>query len=205
MLERTKALFESDSSRRLWKFWHQQVRTLEAFAEAGSPADREANVEKLLSSLSDSEHRTGQEKWQQYALMAQLGRWDQIAPIADEIITSTRTPDAIRIASYALYNTRDFAGCLSVLNTAPAFFLNQEVPADLRRLRALAERAVGALPDAIRTERDLFDEAPTKEAFLELARLYFLSGDFKSLALHARRHAEVSDLAGSDFLALAST
>ncbi len=203
VLEQTKPLFEGDSSRRLWVFWQQQIRTLEAFATAGSPADREANVEEALSSLSDSEHPAGQEKWQRYALMAQLGRWDQIAPIAGEIIASTGTPDAVRMASYALYNTRHFAECLSVLDAAPAYFPNQEVPADLRRLRGLAERAVGALPDAIRTERDLFDDAPSKEAFLELARLYFLSGDFKSLAIHARRHAEVFDLEGPDFLALA--
>jgi len=155
------------------EFWQQQIRTLEAFETAGSPAEREANVEKALSSLSDSEHSAAKRNGSVYALMAQLGQWDQIAPLADEIIVSARTPDAVRMASYALYNTGNFSGCLSVLDAAPAYFPNQEVPADLRRLRALAERAVGALPDAIRTERDLFDDAPAKEAFLELARLYF--------------------------------
>jgi hypothetical protein len=119
------------------------------------------------------------------------------------LITSFQTPDAARLGRYALYNTGDFAGCLDILNQAPALHFKGELPSDLRHLRVLVQRALGALPDAIRTARDAFDRDRTKESLLELARLYFQLGDFKAIALDARYHTALADLTAFDCLQLA--
>ena len=135
-------------------------------------------------------------------LLAQLGRWDEIAPGATELVL-LQTPDAVRITSHALYNTRDFVGCLAVLDEAPALFIGGEISPDLRSLRVLAQSASGALPEAIKTAREVFDESPTREAFLELSQLYLKVGDFKNFAILSRSHSTVSNLSAVDYLTLA--
>ena len=142
-------------------------------------------------------------RWQQYMLLAQLGRWEEIAPTAAELIASLQTPDAVRIASHALYNTCDFTECLAVLDRAPTMFPKGEISPDLRRLRVLAQGAIGALPEAIKTAREVFAQSPTRDVFLELSHLYFQVGDFKNLAIVARGHCAVSELTAVDYLRLA--
>jgi tetratricopeptide (TPR) repeat protein len=204
VLDHTKEIFERDSAMRLWDLWQSQLGTIVAVTRAGSAGDREGRRKEILARLHNAEQGgDGAEKWHQYLLLAQLGCWEDIAPVARELVTALRTPDAVRMASYALYNTRDFTGCLGLLDSAPMYFPKRELPSDLRRLRVFAQRAVGAVSDAIRTARELFEEAPTREPFLELTRLCFLAGDFKSLALHARQHVNVADLTALDQLTLA--
>ena len=123
--------------------------------------------------------------------------------MATNLVESLQTPDAVRIASYALYNTRNFADCLAVLDQAPAPFFGGEVPPDLRRLRVLAQGAIGALPEAIKTAREVFEQSPTRDAFLELCQLYLQVGDFKNLAITARFHSKISDLSAFNYLRLA--
>ena len=155
-------------------------------------------------SLRDAEaHGDHDTSWQQYLLLAQLGRWDEIAPVAKALVSLHQTPDAVRLASYALYNTGDFAGCLEVLDQAPAFHENGELPGSLRRLRVLAQRALGALPSAIKTAREAFEHNRTAESLLELALLYFQVGDFKAIAVDARHHETLPDLTAPQCLQLA--
>ena len=70
-------------------------------------------------------------------------------------------------------------------------------------MRVLAQGAIGALPEAIKTAREAFEQSPTRDAFLELCHLYLQVGDFKNLTIAARRHSEISTLSAVDYLKLA--
>ena len=202
LLERTKELFIGDSARPLWDFWQSQLAAIESRQEPS--LHPETRLEQALAYVRNAEAGgEGKASWQQYMLLAQLERWEEIAPVATKLVESLKTPDAVRIASYALYNTRDFAGCLAVLDEAPALFFRGEVPPDLRRLRVLAQGAIGALPEAIKTAREVFEQSPTRDAFLELSQLYFQVGDLKNLAIVARGHSAISDLSAVNYLTLA--
>ena len=192
-----------DSAQPLWDFWQSQLTAIESRQEPS--LDPETRLEQALTELRNAEAgREGKESWQQYMLLAQLGRWEEIAPVATKLVESLQTPDAVRIASYALYNTRDFSGCLAVLDEAPALFFGGEVPPDLRHLRVLAQGAIGALPEAIKTAREVFEQSPTRDAFLELCHLYVQVGDLKNFAIVARGHSSIGDLSAFDYLILAS-
>ena len=203
VLERTKELFIRDSAQPLWDFWQSQLAAIESRQEPS--LDPETGLEQALTYLRNAEAGgDGKARWQHYMLLAQLGRWEEIATVATNLIESLQTPDAVRIASYALYNTRDFAGCLAVLDQAPALFFGGEVPPDLRRLRVLAQGAIGAFPEAIKTAREAFEQSPTRDAFLELCQFYLQVGDFKNLAIVARGHSTIGELSAVDYLTLAS-
>ena len=203
VLDRTKELFIRDSAQPLWDFWQSQLTAIESRQEPS--LDPETDLKQALAYLRNAEARGDiKAHWQQYMLLAQLGRWEEIVPVATKMVESLQTPDAVRIASYALYNTHDFAGCLAVLDQAPSLFFGGEVPPDLRRLRVLAQGAIGALPEAIKTAREAFEQSPTRDAFLELCQLYLQVGDFKNFAIVARGHSVIEDLSALDYLTLAS-
>ena len=202
VLERTKELFIRDSAQPLWDFWQSQLTAMESRHEPS--LDLETGIEHALADLRNAEAGgDGKARWQQYMLLAQLERWEEIAPVATKLVESLQTPDAVRIASYALYNTRDFAGCVAVLDRAPALFFKGAESPDLLRLRVLAQRAIGALPEAIKTAREVFEQSPTRDAFLELFWLYLQVGDFKNLAIAARGHSAIGELSAVDYLELA--
>ena len=200
VLERTKELFIRDSAQLLWDSCQSQLAAVESNAKQEPSVRLETRLDQVRNAAADGEWMA---RWQQYMLLAQLGRWEEIAPTTAELIASLQTPDAVRIAGHALYNTCDFAECLAVLDRAPTMFPKGEVSPDLRRLRVLAQGAIGALPEAIKTAREIFAQSPTRDVFLELSHLYFQVGDFKNLAILARGHCAVSELSAVDYLSLA--
>ena len=203
ILQSQRGRFTTESAERLWQFWETQISTLSAAASSAlaSPTERMASALRRLRAADASGGRDT--AWQQYLLLAQMGQWGQIAPKAKELVSSMQTPAAARLASYTLYNVRDYAGCLEVLNAAPGLFFKGELTADLRQLRVLAQRATGALPEAIRTARESFETSPGRETLLQLARLCFQVGDLKAIASLARQHEGVAGLEALDYLQLA--
>src|SRR6185436_16169963 len=122
----------------------------ETLSDQRSGGDVDTGANAIRANLEDKAIDTHPEaRWQRFAFLAQLGHWEEIAPFASELVDTLQTSQAVRIACLALYNTRDFIGCLAMLDRAPAFFSRGLVSPDLRRLRILAQQAVGALPDAI--------------------------------------------------------
>jgi tetratricopeptide (TPR) repeat protein len=204
LLVESKERFQQESAEQLYRFWDSQLTRLEILADRRSGGDPDAQATAIRASLEDKGNDTHPEvRWQRFASLAQLGHWEYIAPVASELVDSLQTSDAVRMACHALYNTRDFRGCLAMLDRAPAFFPQGVVSPDLRRLRIFAQQAVGALPEAIRDARDAFEQSPTRQALMELARLLFRVGDLKTLAVHARKHIELPDLSVHDSLTLA--
>lgn len=145
------------------------------------------------------------DRWQQYVTLAQLDKWEEIAADSEELVSVYQTPDAVRLASYARYHTGDSKGTLLMLKENESLFFDRQLPPDLQRLRGVAQRDSGAISDALRTVTTVFEASKSREAFMELARLYFQMGDLKALTVLARRHDGVDGLVGSDYLTLGST
>jgi tetratricopeptide (TPR) repeat protein len=203
LLTEARESFVRERAEPLYEFWDIQLRRLES-VEQRQGGDSQVQSPSQTAPPDGATEATHPEiRWQRFALLAQQGRWDEIAPSASDLLDSVQTADAIRIACHALYNIGDFAGCLAMLDRAPAYYAGGVVAPDLRRLRILAQRAVGALPAAIRDARNAFELSASPATLMELARLLFQVGDLKSLAVHARQHQTLPDLSTNDCLALA--
>ena len=206
LLRQVRTRFAIPSVQHLADSWRKQLTTMKALAsQSESGRLSKAQLRKMSNRLRDActqgDHVAG---WQQCMVLAQLGHWKEIAPLADDLVTSFQTADSVRLASYALYNTGDVISCLGTLDRAPELFLDKQLPADLRRLRVLAQRDIGAVPEAIRGAADIFADSNSREDFLELCNLHFQMGDMKSLAVAARAYGSIPDLAVVDYLTLAS-
>ena len=205
LLEQTRKLFTTESAQALAELWQPQLQRMERAIRRDSTIDPRTRIDEALTHLgkakANGDHITC---WDQCMTLAQLGRWDDIAPVACDLATVFQTPDAIRLASHALYNTGDVSGCLTMLGHAKARFFDGELSPDLRSLQVVAQRDAGAVPEAIRTAADDFEKSRTRDAFLKLAHLYYQIGDFKTLAITARRHGVVSGLVAADYLTLSS-
>lgn len=206
LLAKAKDIFAEARADGLYRFWDSQLSRLEtALRQKHNPADDfDAVAVGDFAGPEDSERELHTERWwRRQQLLARADRWAEIAPEALEIVESVQTSDAVRLACHALFNTHDFVGALKLLDRAPAYFAGAALPPDLRRLRILAQHAVGALPAAIGEAQRAFEDTPTSEGLMELARLLFQVGDLKTLAIAARRHDKLSDLTASDTLTLA--
>ena len=81
VLERTKELFIRDSAQPLWDFWQSQLTAMESRHEPS--LDLDTGIEHALADLRNAEAGgDGKARWQQYMLLAQLERWEEIAPVA---------------------------------------------------------------------------------------------------------------------------
>ena len=203
VLEQTASLSKDASQKAVANSWRTQIQKI---ADASSNSlDGTARAEQALARLRTADASTNHvARWEQYMTLAQLGHWGEIAAAAADLIPVFRTSDAARLACHALYNVNDIDGCLNMLGQAKSVFLNGELSPDLRRLQVMAQRDAGAIPDAIRVAREVFEESKAADAFMELARLYYQMGDLKSVAITARQHQSVSDLAAQDCLTLSS-
>ena len=205
LLTKTRKIFTTESAQALAELWQSQLQRMEHAVRRDSTIDPTTRIDEALTCLgratANGDHLT---RLDQCMTLAQLGRWDDIASVACDLVTVFQTPDAIRLASHALYNTGDVTGCLTMLGHASAMFFDGELSPDLRRLQVVAQRDAGAVPEAIRTAADEFEKSRTRDTFLELAHLYYQIGDFKTLALTARRHGVVSGLVAADYLTLSS-
>ena len=204
VLERTRRTFTAGRELEVTDFWHLQLGRLDAKSSATlASVNRRADdaVARLRAAIDNEDHLAS---WDQYMILAQLGQWNEIAAAASDLISVFKTPDAARLACHALYNVGDTQGCLSMLRRARAVFFDDELSVDLRQLQAAGQRDAGALSDAIRDVRDVFEETGAADTFMELARLYFQVADLKNIAIIARQYDAVHGLAGVDYLILSS-
>ena len=203
VLEQTASLSNDPSQEAAVDSWRTQIQKI---ADTSSDSlDGTARAKQALARLRTADaSRNHVARWEQYMNLAQLGHWDEVAAAAADLIPVFRTSDAARLACHALYNVNDIDGCLTMLGQAKSVFLNGVLSPDLRRLQVMAQRDAGAIPEAIRVAREVFDESKAADAFMELVRLYFQMGDLKSVAITARQYQSVTNLAALDYLTLSS-
>ena len=205
VLEQFSSNFASGPERVLADSWRTQLKKLAEAPSDGPNGNTPDRIRRALAQLHSARANDDDVAcWEQYTTLAQLGRWDEVAQAAADLVRLFQTAESVRLACHALYNVDDVTGCLEMLRQAKAAFLNGELSPDLRRLQVVAQRDAGALPEAVRGARGVFEESKTADAFMELVRLYFQMGDLKSLAITARGYRSVRDLTAFDHLVLAS-
>jgi tetratricopeptide (TPR) repeat protein len=136
-------------------------------------------------------------------LQARAGAWSDVELYVDELLGSIDTLDAIRLAAYAHYHTRQFSRCLGVLDLALPRFNSAPTINELRRLRAGALAGRGAVGDAIAELNALVASNPTTEDLLSLARLHARVADLHAVGAIARTLLGRADLDAVNALALA--
>ena len=136
-------------------------------------------------------------------LYARTGAWHELKQYVDTLHESVDTLDAIRLAAYTHYHTREFNRCIAVVDSAIPRFRSHATIGELKRLRAGALAARGAIGDAIAEFASLAASNPTTQDLLSLTRLHARAADLHAVAAIARTLQERADLDPQNALALA--
>lgn len=223
LLDRSRTLFESSGAAPLWRLWRTQLAVLAGIAAQSEEAEKvgedPANDldEARLAGLRASALKTGDstaliETLRKYppgdgtrlfelcGALAERERWAEAAELAPTLLEKVSTADALSLVCICLYNTKEHARCLSLLDQHRSFYPHSELPSEMQRLRIAAQRELGMLPEATVQAAELFRREPSKRNFLILGDLYFEKADFKALAVLFRRHTAYSALTTKELL-----
>lgn len=127
-------------------------------------------------------------------IRAEQQDWQYIVENSETLLEQFETAEVLRLIVIAAYNTEHFQICLHLLDNNQHLFLKSKLPPQLRQIRILCQRELGILPQAILEAEDLASEIPTLSNLIPLINLYVMKGDFKGVALSARRLDSYSDL-----------
>lgn len=126
--------------------------------------------------------------------------WKYIADRATILVDAYQTADILWLAMVAAFNSQDFNLCMQLLEQNQYMF-GQELPADVRRLKATCLREQGSLKAAI-AEMEALPRHSTQGLY-QTATMYLQQGDLKKFSLVSRQLAEKSDLGPAEALQLA--
>lgn len=82
-------------------------------------------------------------------ILASHNEWKHIVPHVQRLVGEVGNAEAIRLATYARYNTRDYAGVLALLENAADKFPAGKLPQDLLRIQALSAGHQGRIAQAL--------------------------------------------------------
>lgn len=211
LLKKTRPTFEQQGEDVLWMAWNirsialngSPQRARSELDQTGSQPDlrmvRAAVLQMLANQTGDWQPlidclESSYEETREPLFLLDLcqakalrGEWDYVADRADQLVARVATGPAVGLAAVSAYNARRFDLCLRLLDDHRGLFSQRSLPAQLRRLRASCQRALGLLPEAIAEAEALTREEPTGVHLLTLAQLHFDIGDLKSAALAVRR------------------
>jgi hypothetical protein len=136
-------------------------------------------------------------------LKARREDWDYVADRAEALLQRFRTAESLRLAAIASFNAGRHNFCLSLLDANRDLFRGQTLPSELRRMRVLCQRAIGALPLAIVDAESLAREEPSTANLFAWIQPQFEVGDLKGLAIVARQLFGRQDLSVDQLLHLA--
>ena len=227
LLMNTKSLFQSKGAQDLWSFSYAQSLVL-----VGDPQGAISATDSLVSdpkaqhirtmALRSIAETTG--NWDavfrhleaSYAatrdplllldlcqLKARREEWDYVADRAEELLQGFRTAESLRLAAIASFNVGRHNFCLSLLDSNRDLFRGQTLSSELRRMRVLCQRAIGALPSALVDAESMAREEPSTANLLDWIQLQFEVGDLKGLAIVARQLFGRPDLSVEQLLHLA--
>ncbi len=170
-------------------------------------ADLTKNHEKLLTRLKSDYDRHGQFlilfEWAE--LSCSLGKFQEVSPYAHLLVAKLQTPQAVKIAAFALFNTEDFAQCAKILDDNHALFASRRLPSDLRRLRISCEQKLGRILQAIQHAESLASESDHIIDKTNLISLRLASGDIQGATLGIRTTLEDRKLSAEESLRFAMT
>lgn len=228
LLESKKELFLKKSFKEGWTFWYSQglinsqkfsdaLELLAEFTESlplneikTLALKKQAQVTKNWSLVS--EHLEGlYNKYHEPAYLLELceikansNDWDYISNNDEKLISSIQTSDVVRLAAIANFNSKKYDRALLLLDSNLGLFSSGRLPNELRRLRVLCNQELGLLPNAVSEAEEIAREEPSLTNLLALASLYSKKGDFKNLAILARKLLGRDDLDAENALKLSS-
>lgn len=175
----------------------RQARTVALLATARQRND-ERDWVRLGRHLERSADETGDPIFRltRCEILAERGRWGELAAEADWLVETIGTADALRLAAIAAFNAGQAERCRELLNAHLALFPGSRLPDDLRELLLAALRASGHLLAAIGMAEELACEAETERNLVRLAMLRWEGADRRGVADVARRLAALSGLTG---------
>jgi len=107
-------------------------------------------------------------------MLAGHGQWSIVATHAESLVIACGTADAVRLAAYAAYNTRQFDRVSELLDRNVGLFPGALIPYELQRLRTYAAARRGDLHEALplavtlaRASGDLKDRALLVDLLLQ--------------------------------------
>ncbi|MCB0252761.1 MAG: hypothetical protein KDI55_03460 [Anaerolineae bacterium] len=118
---------------------------------------------------------------------ASQGNWEIVANMADQLIETIGTSEALRLVVYATYNAGRYRECLSRIDTHVDWFDRKRLPIDIRQIRIMCLRAIGVIPEAIHEAENLYHEDSSTENLANLIHLCIEIGDSTKLAILARQ------------------
>jgi hypothetical protein len=104
-----------------------------------------STIESLLNSLPDRPDV----RFLACKALAAHGQWPIVALHADALLVACGTADAVRLAAYAAYNTRQFEHVSELLDQHINLFPGASLPYELQRLRTYAAARRGDLHEAL--------------------------------------------------------
>ena len=122
--------------------------------------------------------------------LAAIGFIADTARLADRLVDTVGTADAVRLAAYAKAVTDDEAGAVALLYERREVFPGSLLPRDLRVLRARCNERLGRLPEAISEMQEMQESGPTLSETLGLVDMYVRRGH---LTLAAKTISPVAD------------
>ncbi len=174
-----------------------QARTV-ALLAAARERDDERDWVRLARHLDRSAADTGDPIFRltRCEVLAERGRWAELAAEADWLVEEIGTADALRLAAIATFNAGQAERCRELLNEHLTLFPGARLPDDLRELLLIALRASGHLLAAIAMAEEFARESETEHNLVRLALLRGERADRHGVADVARRLATLSGLTG---------
>lgn len=113
--------------------------------------------------------------------LAKHRHWDFFTDNALDIIERLQTAPAVDMVVSACYETGKHQDVLTILDKHKSSFPNSQLPPSLKRLKLLAQRSQGMLPDALHEARILARQTGLLEDYMMVANLCLEKGDVDSV------------------------
>ncbi len=227
ILVRTKDVFGKSKAENLWLFWNVQVLIMAGrIGRAQKLVNRHKNIPEMIHAqgliLAVKASKTRDRKNLVQYLEDQYGKtgdplfllqicesefrnqnWDYVADRADDLTNVFHTADIMRLAIYAVFNARRFAKCLELIHEYSKQIGKEELPSDLRQIRAVCFHAQGQIREAIKELEEITSEKSSAELLIRRAQLYYESGDLKKLSLVGRQLVSIPHIKPAEALGMA--
>jgi hypothetical protein len=209
-LEQTRERLETAGEGDVWRFWRAAMLAArgdfeDAEAAAATLPEAEKSEAQRIIVLSRAQKFSDwgpavqffQQRWERTHEPADLfalcevqlsaGNPAFVAEHAFHLVDAVRTPAALRLAVNATSAANRWQDCLQLLDTYSTVFPNASLPAELRRLRIIAEQNIGMLTEAAQHAEDLVRDESSAENVALLFQLRVTAGQLKEATLPAKR------------------
>ncbi len=222
LIEASREDFARINQLRVWQFWHDQIAAIQG-GESEDVHDSSISEPHFLALSLRSKARIDgdrlpltqflEKREAEGSVEARLElcelyiaskRWSDAVPLADKLLETMRTTEALRLACTIFLHAGLYSKCADSIEEHRTWFPLSQLPVALIQMKASAEQRSGQIRSAVRSAEDALSLEPNRINLRNLAELYLESGDFTALAQLASRHERYPDLTTDDLLILAA-